>query len=207
MRPTNRFLWPATVLLGSLSASSAQPLIDHVDVFASGSEGYHTFRIPAVVRAPDGSLLAFVEGRKENRRDPGGGDIDLVAKRSKDRGASWSPLQIVDDPGEGWSASNPTPVVEQNSGRVLIVYNRWEPGFGTILSQPGTDNNQVWLRYSDDHGGNWSEPREITREARDHEDWGAMFLGACAAEIDLLRKRIIGPYSCDFSANRTTMRL
>ena len=32
-------------------------------------------------------------------------------------------------------------------------------------------------------------------------------LGACAAEIDLLRKRGIGPYFLDFSANRTTMRL
>ena len=31
--------------------------------------------------------------------------------------------------------------------------------------------------------------------------------GACAAEINLLRKRRIGPYSCDFSANRTTMHL
>ena len=32
-------------------------------------------------------------------------------------------------------------------------------------------------------------------------------LGACAAEINLLRKRRIGPYSPDFSANRTTMHL
>ena len=32
-------------------------------------------------------------------------------------------------------------------------------------------------------------------------------LGACAAEIDLLRKRGIGPYFPDFSANRTTMHL
>ena len=32
-------------------------------------------------------------------------------------------------------------------------------------------------------------------------------LGACAAEINLLRKRGIGPYFPDFSANRTTMHL
>ena len=32
-------------------------------------------------------------------------------------------------------------------------------------------------------------------------------LGACAAEINLLRKRRIGPYFPDFSANRTTMHL
>ena len=34
-----------------------------------------------------------------------------------------------------------------------------------------------------------------------------LMLGACAAEINLLRKRRIGPYSPDFSANRTTMHL
>ena len=68
------------VALGVNSPTLAQPTVSHVDVFTSGNEGYHTFRIPAIVRAPDGSLLAFTEGRKENRSDPGGGDIDLVYK-------------------------------------------------------------------------------------------------------------------------------
>jgi hypothetical protein len=38
-------------------------------LFASGTEGYHTFRIP--------SLLAFCEGRKNGR-----GDSDLLLRRS-----------------------------------------------------------------------------------------------------------------------------
>ena len=81
-------------------------------------------------------------------------------------------------------------------GRVLIVYNRWEPGFGTVRSQPGTDNNQAWVRDSDDNGDSWSEAREITRVARDHEDWGAMFLGPGGA-IQTRSGRLLVPASDD----------
>ena len=156
---------------------SAEPLFTGVDVFTAGTQGYHTFRIPAIVTAPDGSLIAFAEGRKENSHDPGGGDIDLVAKRSSDQGATWSSLVVLDDPGEGWSASNPTPVTDRDTGRVWILYNRWEPAFGTERSQPGTSNNQTWARYSEDNGKTWSDARDLTRAARDYDHWGAMFLG------------------------------
>ncbi|MCC6860261.1 MAG: exo-alpha-sialidase [Bryobacterales bacterium] len=158
-------------------AQAAEPLLSHIDVFRSGTEGYHTFRIPAIVKAPDGTLLAFAEARKENRSDPGGGDIDLVVKRSTDQGAAWSPLVVLDDPGEKWSASNPTPVTDRDRKRVWIFYNRWEPGRGTAESQPGASHNQTWTRYSDDNGRSWSAPRDITRSARDYDNWGAMFLG------------------------------
>ena len=171
---------------------SAQPPVTHVDVFAAGAEGYHTFRIPAIVTAADGSLIAFAEGRKENRSDPGGGDIDLVFKRSTDRGATWSPVRILDDPGEGWAASNPTPVMDRQTRRVWILYNRWEPGHGTASSRPATANNQTWARYSDDHGASWSEAADLTRASRDYDRWGAMFLGPGGA-IQTRAGRLVVP--------------
>jgi sialidase-1 len=163
-----------------------------VDVFTSGSEGYHTFRIPAIVTAQDGTLLAFAEGRKENRSDPGGGDIDLVLKRSRDRGASWSPLVVLDDPGLGWAASNPTPVLDRRTGRLWVFYNRWEPGRGTASSRPGAYDNQAWARSSDDHGATWSEAVDLTQVARDIEHWGAMFFGPGGA-IQTRAGRILVP--------------
>ena len=175
--PRLSFAGPALSFLVVLAVGAAEPKISHTDVFRSGAEGYHSYRIPAIVTAPDGTLLAFAEGRKENRSDPGGGDIDLVLKRSADQGATWSPLMVLDDPGERWAASNPTPVVDRTNGRVWIAFNRWEPGKGTANSLPGTANNQTWLRSSDDNGRTWSAPRDITRDARDYNRWGAMFLG------------------------------
>ena len=197
-RPNRKFQLKASSLskwclaLTLPALTSAAPLFTHVDVFTSGAEGYHTFRIPALVTTPDGSLLAFTEGRKENRHDPGGGDIDLVYKRSTDQGATWSPLQVLDDPGERWGAADPVPLVDRTNGRVWIVYNRWEPGFGTMLSQPGTTNNQTWLSHSDDNGRTWSTPRDITRSTRDFDHWGAIFVGSGGA-IQIRSGRLLVP--------------
>jgi sialidase-1 len=165
------------MMLAAAASRGGDAMVTHTDVLRSGEEGYRSYRIPAIVAAGDGSLVAFAEGRKENRGDPGSGDIDLVLKRSEDQGATWSKLAVLDDPGEKWSASNPAPVVDRTSGRMWLVFNRWKPGMGTNRSRPGTDDNQAWVRWSDDHGRSWSEARDITRSARDFENWGAMFFG------------------------------
>jgi sialidase-1 len=165
------------LLCTAAGLAAAQPKLTHVDVFTAGESGYHTYRIPALVTASDGTLIAFAEARKQNSGDPGHGDIDLVFKRSSDNGATWSPLKILDDPGEGWSASNPTPLTDRDTRRVWIFYNRWEPGHGTATSLPGTSRNQTWARFTENHGETWSAPIDLTRAARDYDQWGAMFLG------------------------------
>lgn len=54
------------------------------NLFVSGTDGYHTYRIPALVRSNDGTILAFCEGRKFGGGDAG--HIDLLLKRSFDGG-------------------------------------------------------------------------------------------------------------------------
>ena len=72
-----------------------KPKVTKVTVFKAGQDGYHTYRIPVIVRAKNGDLLAFAEGRKNGRDDHG--DIDIVLKRSSDSGQTWGPLQLVQD--------------------------------------------------------------------------------------------------------------
>ena len=81
------------------------------DIFVSGTEGYHTFRIPAVIFAPDGTVLAFCEGRKQTSSDTG--DIDIVLKRSFDSGKTWQTMEVIWDDGEN-VCGNPCPVIEQS---------------------------------------------------------------------------------------------
>lgn len=61
--------------------------------YRSGSGGYASYRIPAVVRTRAGALLAFAEGRVGGREDSG--DIDVVVRRSRDGGCTWGPLKVV----------------------------------------------------------------------------------------------------------------
>ena len=59
--------------------TEARPI--QTDLFTSGTLGYHTFRIPALVVTTRGTLLAIAEGRRNSQHDTG--DIDLVLRRSR----------------------------------------------------------------------------------------------------------------------------
>src|SRR6185436_16717863 len=95
------------------------------DVFVSGQDGYHTFRIPSAIVTPKGTALAFCEGRVKSRSDTG--DIDLVLRRSTDGGATWGPLQVVWNDGAN-TGGNPCPVVDRDTGTVwlLLTHNLGE---------------------------------------------------------------------------------
>ncbi len=176
--------------------AAGEPAITHVDVYVSGTQGYHGYRIPAIETAPDGSLLAFAEARKYSLADPGFGkqDIDLVLRRSTDGGKTWSPMKVIEDPGELWSAANPATVVDRQTGRVWVLYLRCKPERNTETARPGTDDNQFLARTSDDSGLTWSEPIDLTKVSRDMADprWRTSVVGPGGAIQDR-RGRLIAP--------------
>jgi sialidase-1 len=139
------------------------------DVFVSGQDGYHTFRIPSLVVAPKGAVLAFCEGRKKGRGDSG--DIDLVLRRSIDGGATWGPLQVVWDDG-AHTCGNPCPVVDRDTGTVwlLMTHNLGEDPESKIIDGTSKGTRTVWVSKSADEGATWSAPVEITKETK-KPDW------------------------------------
>ncbi|GAB2675760.1 exo-alpha-sialidase [Kribbella swartbergensis] len=118
-------------------------------ILAPGTNGYTCFRIPALVTAPDGSLVLFAEGRKPTCGDTGTHDVVMV--RSTDRGATWSTPTVV-HAGVDATAHNPAPVVDARTGRIVLLTTR--------------QYNTVWAQHSDDNGQNWSAPREITSSVK-----------------------------------------
>jgi len=130
------------------------------DVFLSGREGYHTFRIPALVVTTEGTILAICEGRKTSGSDHG--DIDLVLKRSTDGGRTWGKLQVIHDEGGDAKVTigNPCPVVDRSTGIVWLPFTR--------------NNDRVFVTHSTDDGQTWAKPREITKDVkREHWTWYA----------------------------------
>jgi sialidase-1 len=162
-------------------ARPAAAPIENADVFVERVGGYFAYRIPALETAQDGTLLAFAEARKYNLEDPGFGrqDIDLVLRRSTDGGRTWEPMQVIEDPGELWSAANPATVVDRTNGRVWLLYLRCKPQRNTHTARPGTDDSQVLARTSDDAGRTWSEPIDLTAVSRDFADpkWRVSVVG------------------------------
>jgi sialidase-1 len=138
-------------------------------IFTAGQEGYACFRIPAVVTTGEGHLLAFAEGRKNGCSDTGA--IDLVLKRSEDGGKSWGPLEIVWQDGDN-TCGNPAPVVEQESGDILLLatWNLGEDREAEIIAQTSRDTRRVYLLRSTDNGKSWGVPQEITSDVK-AENW------------------------------------
>ena len=131
-----------------------------VDVFVAG-QGYPFFRIPSLVTAKSGALLAFAEGRTRLADQSGN---DLVLKRSLDGGNTWGELQCIAEDGDH-SLNNPTAIVLRDSGRVLLIYQRYAQGFGETKALPGYSGVGICRSFviqSDDEGVTWSAPREIT---------------------------------------------
>lgn len=146
-------LFAADHVIAAPVAENAPQKPTNVDVFVSGEAGYHTYRIPALLTSPQGTLLAFCEGRKTGRGDHG--DLDLVLKRSTDGGKSWGKLELVYE--EGGDAKitigNPCPVVDQSNGRIWLPFTR--------------NNDDVFVTYSDDDGQTWAKPKRITPSVKD----------------------------------------
>ena len=160
--------WVLALLVMALASSAAAVPADDapvpVQVFHSGSEGYHTFRIPAIVRTTNGTLLAFAEGRRNDGGDTGA--IDLVLKRSFDNGLTWGPLQMVAAGGAD-TIGNPTPIVDARTSKILLLttHNRGNTTEAQVLSGAVRDRF-VFVQASVDDGATWSVAKEITSTAK-----------------------------------------
>lgn len=138
-------------------------------LFKSGTEGYECFRIPAIVKSVKGTVLAFAEGRKNGCSDTG--SIDLVLKRSTDKGKTWGPLQVVWTDGEN-TCGNPAPVVDRDTGSIFLL-STWNLGADRepeIIAQKSRDTRRVFVLKSDNDGISWTDPEEITGQTK-KENW------------------------------------
>lgn len=143
--------------------------IEQTHIWKSGQDNYHTYRIPALIKAANGDLVAICEGRRSSSHDQG--EIDLLAKSSRDGGMTWSDQRLI------WhdtlnTCGNPCPVVDETTGFIwlLSTWNRGDDTEPMIIEQTSRDTRRVFVLSSRDNGETWSDPREITTETK-RSDW------------------------------------
>ncbi|MBM3744989.1 MAG: exo-alpha-sialidase [Acidobacteria bacterium] len=197
MRSMNHLvLWLLPVLL-----PGADPHLTSAEVFTSGQDGYHTYRIPAIIQSAKGTLLAFCEGRKDSRRD--WGNIDLLVKRSRDGGRTWSQAITVADLGAD-TIGNPAPVVDRRNGTVWLLLTRNPGDVREKQILPGLSGmtRTVWVTHSQDDGLTWAPPLDITASVK-LPDWSWYATGPVNG-IQLRTGRLLIP--CDHNRLDATRR-
>ena len=156
--------YPVIIILLLIVSAGAASSQTKVPVFVSGNEGHQSYRIPAIIGLKSGELLAFAEGRVHDAGDFG--DINLVMKRSADKGKTWSPVVTIVD-NDSLQAGNPAPVVDMldprhPNGRIFLFYNTGNNHEGEV--RKGNGLREVWYITSIDNGTTWSPPVNITSQ-------------------------------------------
>ncbi len=138
-------------------------------IFKNGDDGYACYRIPAIVRTRQGTLLAFAEGRKGGCSDTG--DIDLLLKRSFDGGKTWGKLQVLWDDADN-TCGNPAPVVDGETGEIILLatWNLGEDHEKEIIRGEGKDTRRVFVSSSVDDGTTWKPMKDITKKVK-RKNW------------------------------------
>ena len=162
-------------------------MLETEDLYTSGQGGYRGYRIPALVVASSGTVLAFCEARRHTGGDDD--EIDIMLRRSSDGGATWEPRRVVVSDGDR-TCGNPCPVVDHQTGVILLPFCK--------------DNQEVFVTRSEDDGETWSEPEEITADVK-KSSWSYLGTGP-GHGIQLASGRLLVPSWCDESPGPATWR-
>ncbi|MDZ7636864.1 MAG: sialidase family protein [Bryobacterales bacterium] len=165
------------ILLTTLAplARGRSSAMQKTDLFTSGADGVHTYRIPALLETPDGVLLAVADARHVSSSDLPG-RISLVMRKSSDSGLSWTPAETLASTQNGGVGD--ASLLLDARGRVWCFFAYGPPGIGFRTAKPGGVSGpevlQVHALVSADGGRTWSPPRDLTPQIKD-PSWHACF--------------------------------
>lgn len=137
----------------------AEGLIEYHDLFnTSMVEGVSCYRIPALITAPNGDIIAAIDERVESCADLNpNNDINIVVRRSSDNGKTWSDIETVIDFPFGQSASDPSMILDEVTNEIFMFYNYMD-----LQKEKGV--YYLHVTKSADNGKTWSKPVDITSQ-------------------------------------------
>lgn len=132
---------------------------EHTLVFRAGDCGSRYYRIPALITAADGSLIAVADRRNDSQGDLPN-QIDLVMRRSTDNGSTWSEQVVIAQHTPERGYGDAALVVDRITGDLLCIFASGCGMWASTTEHP-TD---VCIARSRDNGLTWSDPRYITSQ-------------------------------------------
>lgn len=162
------------LLLAACVWSCSRESVERVLVYDMDYAGSRYYRIPALLVAPDGSLLAFADRRGDDLRDLPN-TISVVCRRSEDGGRTWSDLITVaaGDSTKGITYGDPAVVADRNTGRIICVF----AGDRGLWDSDEDNRIGVYVSESKDNGLTWSSPRSITDQIY-RSGWQGLFVAS-----------------------------
>jgi Neuraminidase (sialidase) len=152
-------------------------------LFSGGDGGSKHYRIPAIVKARDGSLVTATDKRWDYPYDLPC-HIDVVVRRSTDDGQSWSEPVTIAGEGTEVGFGDPALVVNRRNGEIICLCAS-DKGF---FHSSSTFPIRIYQMISTDHGITWSVPQDITPmiygcECADPvtQNWQAAFVASGSA--------------------------
>ena len=162
-------------------AGNREIILAHTLLLQPGDYNSTNYRIPAVITAKDGSIVAVTDKRKFNEGDLPE-DIDIICNRSTDGGHTWSePYTIALGTG-----------VNHGFGDCALAWSNDDNGLiAGFVGGPGlwysTPSNPIhsYIAKSYDNGQTWTEPQDITHFIfgdnciyENQRTWRASFFGS-----------------------------
>lgn len=136
--------------------------------FATSEEYSRYYRIPAITRASDGTLVALSDARKMHIHDVTN-SIDVVSRRSSDNGKTWSDYVVIfqgSQSGEDcydWKGYGDAAVASFANGTVIATAIH---GFGLAGTSNDPATDVVW-KVSRDNGKSWSSEFVMKKDLYD----------------------------------------
>lgn len=134
-------------------------LMSTATVFKGGEDNTDTYRIPSIITAKNGDLIAACDARRDNAGDLihfQSRNIDIVVKRSTDNGKTWSDMETVADFPDKIGGTDPSMVLDRDTGDIFIFYS--------YMEKPPSKEFRFKVQQSSDNGKTWSDPRDITED-------------------------------------------
>jgi sialidase-1 len=146
-------------LLFSIGSIKSQTDLEFISLFKSENQAeVSCYRIPSIITAVNGDVIAVIDERVPSCRDlKWSDDINIVMRRSKDNGLTWTDIETVVDYPFGQSASDPSLILDSTTGTIFLFFNYMD-----LINEK--DIYYFKMIKSEDNGLTWSVPEDITSQ-------------------------------------------